>query len=708
MTPSVRKHLRQTTAALAALLLVLSVLGPVGTVAAQPSVTVTQSADSTTVTPGDTVTLTADFVVSELNAPQLSATTPDGWEIESQSADGPVAYNDGTWTWLAGDEDGVNVSYTVEYTVSVPDDAEPGQYTIGLEGSALSPDDTETTDSASTTVTVEEPDTNSPPTADAGTDQTVNESTSVSLDASGSSDPDGDSLSYSWTQTGGPDVTLSDASTATPSFTAPAVDADDTLTFEVTVSDGEASDSDTVTVAVQNVPDEPENVAPTADAGADQTVDESTTVVLSGDASSDADGTIESYAWTQTGGPDVTLSDASSATPEFTAPDVDAETALTFELAVTDDDGATSTDTTTVTVQDTDTEEPPALETSVSLSPVDGETSVGGTTTFDLVIDSADGGVGAYSATVSLDDASVGSITNVDLLGSPAGQTTDIDIAADGSSVSIDAALMNTSDTGSVTVATVTVQGVSAGSTDLSTTVDALGNEQGASYTVTDTSGASLTVTEKSTSLSLSPTSDEISVDDTTTYDLVVDTADGGVGAYTATVSLDDASVAAITGVDLEGNPAEQTTNVDIAADGSSVTIDAALMDTADTGSVVIATITVEAENAGSTDLSVAASALGDEDGNNYGITGTNGASLTVTEVTVGDFANPVTDTDGDGQYEDINGDGTLDIVDVQALFANLDDDAVENNVEKFDFNDDGTVDIVDVQALFYELVSAS
>ncbi|MFC5366602.1 right-handed parallel beta-helix repeat-containing protein [Salinirubrum litoreum] len=70
----------------------------------------------------------------------------------------------------------------------------------------------------------------------------------------------------------------------------------------------------------------------------------------------------------------------------------------------------------------------------------------------------------------------------------------------------------------------------------------------------------------------------------------------------------------------------------------------------------------------------------------------------------VGGFQNPPTDPDGDGLYEDINGDGTFDIVDVQALFANLDDSAVTNNPDAFDFNGDGQVDVVDVQRLFNEL----
>ncbi|WP_198664701.1 malectin domain-containing carbohydrate-binding protein [Halorubrum sp. 48-1-W] len=93
---------------------------------------------------------------------------------------------------------------------------------------------------------------NQPPTADAGDDQTVDEGDSVTLDASGSDDPDGDQLGYTWTQTAGPDAGLSQSDGETTTFTAPEVDADETLTFEVNVSDGEDSDADTVNVTVQD------------------------------------------------------------------------------------------------------------------------------------------------------------------------------------------------------------------------------------------------------------------------------------------------------------------------------------------------------------------------------------------------------------------------------------------------------------------------
>jgi hypothetical protein len=67
----------------------------------------------------------------------------------------------------------------------------------------------------------------------------------------------------------------------------------------------------------------------------------------------------------------------------------------------------------------------------------------------------------------------------------------------------------------------------------------------------------------------------------------------------------------------------------------------------------------------------------------------------------VGDLPNAPTDPDGDGVYEDVNGDGQVDVGDAQALFTNTEDPVVQNNVDAFDFNGDGIVDVGDAQALF-------
>ena len=182
---------------------------------------------------------------------------------------------------------------------------------------------------------------NRAPTADAGYPQTVNRGESVTLDASGSSDPDGDSLTYSWTKTAGPSLSLTNASSATPSFTTPSTPT--SLTFQVAVSDGwGGTDTDEVVITVQNR-------APTADAGARQTVSTGDTVTLDGSGSSDPDGDSLTYSWTKTTGPSLSLTNASSATPSFTTPST--PTSLTFQVTVSDGWGGTDTDEVVITVQ---------------------------------------------------------------------------------------------------------------------------------------------------------------------------------------------------------------------------------------------------------------------------------------------------------------------------------------------------------------------
>lgn len=106
---------------------------------------------------------------------------------------------------------------------------------------------------ASATVAVE----NSVPVARAGANGNVTERRRYTLDGSASSDADPqDTLSYAWSQTAGPTVTLSGTSTAGPSFLAPSVEGTTQLEFALTVSDGESTSvDDRVVVLIDFVPD---------------------------------------------------------------------------------------------------------------------------------------------------------------------------------------------------------------------------------------------------------------------------------------------------------------------------------------------------------------------------------------------------------------------------------------------------------------------
>ena len=91
--------------------------------------------------------------------------------------------------------------------------------------------------------------TNRAPIANAGIDQTVAEQSSVTLDGTGSRDPDGDNLTYTWTQTVGTTVSITNGNMPTASFDAPA--AGETLTFQLAVNDGTTTVVDTVDVTIQ-------------------------------------------------------------------------------------------------------------------------------------------------------------------------------------------------------------------------------------------------------------------------------------------------------------------------------------------------------------------------------------------------------------------------------------------------------------------------
>ena len=185
---------------------------------------------------------------------------------------------------------------------------------------------------------------NIPPIANAGSAQTVEENIQVTLSGS-ASDSDGSVTSFAWSQLSGPSVDISSASSAVTSFLAPEVVEDTVLSFRLTATDNDgATHSSDVDITVVNV-----NLLPIVDAGSSQSIDEHGEVTLIGSAS-DSDGSIVSYQWSQIAGPSVQLSDATSASTSFVAPEVTSDTTLTFQLAAIDNDNAVETSTVDVIV----------------------------------------------------------------------------------------------------------------------------------------------------------------------------------------------------------------------------------------------------------------------------------------------------------------------------------------------------------------------
>ena len=169
-----------------------------------------------------------------------------------------------------------------------------------------------TVDSAPDTVAITT--LNSPPVANAGEDQTVFVTQTVTLDGSKSSDVDGDLLTFSWSLTTTPPgsaATLSDPAAVKPTFT---VDKSGTYVAQLIVNDGTVDSApDTVTISTQNS-------APVANAGPDQTVTKSQTVQLDGSGSSDVDGDALTYTWAMSSRPPgstATLSDIHVVNPTF-------------------------------------------------------------------------------------------------------------------------------------------------------------------------------------------------------------------------------------------------------------------------------------------------------------------------------------------------------------------------------------------------------
>jgi secreted PhoX family phosphatase len=175
-----------------------------------------------------------------------------------------------------------------------------------------------------------------------------------------------------------------------------------------------------------------------------------------------------------------------------------------------------------------------------------------------------------------------------------------------------------------------------------------------------------------------------------------------GFSGAQLTVSVSNPEVASITGVEFP--EALGLTEATLSDDGSSATIRVADTNRAvdPARDVPLASLTLRGDATGTTDLEVEVARMDDDAGDAIDVEARSGLLVTGPPTVTGGSA--PTDPDGDGLYEDLNGNGRLDYGDIELLFSNFDADSVTMNESAYDFNENGQLDFDDIVDLYEEV----
>ncbi|MCO7188757.1 MULTISPECIES: PKD domain-containing protein [unclassified Pseudoalteromonas] len=158
----------------------------------------------------------------------------------------------------------------------------------------------------------------------------IEELSSITLDASQSTDPDGDELTFSWTvRLPGAQITT-DEDSAKAVLSVPELTQSETSTLIININDGFSTTDFAYDIEFLNV-----NKAPVIELSENLTANEGSNIKINAQVT-DLDGDAITYLWTQTAGKNVELIDNTSATLSFVAPTVDTQTVLSFQLSASD------------------------------------------------------------------------------------------------------------------------------------------------------------------------------------------------------------------------------------------------------------------------------------------------------------------------------------------------------------------------------------
>ena len=160
----------------------------------------------------------------------------------------------------------------------------------------------------------------------------------VSITAT-ASDVDGSISRYQWQQTSGSTIALPADLTNKFTFIVPTIDADETLSFDVTVSDNDgAMTKKSISVQV-NIP----NAAPVVAVSSFKQQAATGEEVIINSTVDDEDLNSITYLWRQTSGVNIALAETTQSTLTFMVPAITSPSQITFQLQVTDNKQQSST-----------------------------------------------------------------------------------------------------------------------------------------------------------------------------------------------------------------------------------------------------------------------------------------------------------------------------------------------------------------------------
>jgi hypothetical protein len=204
-----------------------------------------------------------------------------------------------------------------------------------------------------------------------------------------------------------------------------------------------------------------------------------------------------------------------------------------------------------------------------------------------------------------------------------------------------------------------------------------------------------------------------VAAGETVTLNVTLDRAPVDLRTYAVRASVNDTAVAAVDGAPVDDLPAaarvENATDEGVTVQGIDLATSGEGAIAAGDEDVLLAQVRLRGVSPGTVAVTLSLDSVADADTDPVALAVEN-ATVTVTgsegpPAVVPGGAAP-TDPDGDGLFEDVNGDGRVGVGDVIALFNGLGTPAVDAHVDAYDFSGDGRVGVGDVVGLFDEVTA--